>query len=258
MSELHTFYAPPEAFGETIVLQGQELKHLAQALRLKPGERCRVLDGQGRSAEAVIEAVGRREATLRPDAVEFTPKPASRAVVALALSKATRRGFFLEKAVELGAEAVWLWQGDFSQGKLPREEKDSWQAKMVAGIKQSGNPWLPQVRAFPEGIAGVIQAAAGFEHHLLPWEKQEGVPMLSLADAGLPGTTCYVVGPEGGFSDAELEALAEAGYNPVSFGRRILRCETAATLCLGIHWWASQQEGRPDFPPDISADFVCG
>ena len=136
--------------------------------------------------------------------------------------------------MELGAEAVWLWQGDFSQGKLPREEKDSWQAKMVAGIKQSGNPWLPQVRAFPEGIAGVVQAAAAFEHHILPWEKQEGVPMLSLADAGLPGTTCYVVGPEGGFSDEEAKAIVAGGGESVSLGKTILRTETAGMAALAM------------------------
>lgn len=248
MSELHTFYVEPSGFGSSMTLAGQELHHLSQVLRLGRGERVRVLDGEGHTGLAVIEAVTKREARLTLESETFTPAPASRAVVALALSKAVRRGFFMEKAVELGAAEVWLWQGEHSQGKLPATEKESWQAKMVAGIKQCGNPWLTRVRAFPEGIGGVIRAAEGFEHHILPWEMQEGVPMLTIDMAGQPGMTIYVIGPEGGFSAAELDSLRGAGYRPVSFGRRILRCETAATLCLGLHWWSSQQEGRPDFP----------
>jgi len=119
---------------------------------------------------------------------------------------------------------------------------------MIAGVKQSGNPWLPAVRSFPEGISGVIREAGAFEHHILPWEVQTGVPMLGIDAIGLPGTTIYVIGPEGGFSEREIALLNEAAYRPVSFGQRILRCETAATLCLGLHWWASQQQGRPDCP----------
>ena len=248
MSETHTFYVEPAAFGDTISMEGQELKHMVQVLRLREGARVRVLDGEGHTATAIITSAGKRSATLAVEEVTFTPAPASRAVVALALSKAVRRGFFMEKAVELGAAEVWLWQGDHSQGKLPATEKDSWQAKMVAGIKQCGNPWLPRVRAFHEGVRGVVEAAASFDHHVLPWEMQEGVPMLTADVAGQPGMTIYVIGPEGGFSAAELDTLRGAGYAPVSFGRRILRCETAATLCLGLHWWCSQQAGRPDHP----------
>ena len=78
--------------------------------------------------------------------------------------------------------------------------------------------------------------------------QKQNQPMLGIDAIGLPGTTIYVIGPEGGFSEREIALLNEAAYRPVSFGQRILRCETAATLCLGLHWWASQQQGRPDCP----------
>lgn len=250
MSETHVFYAEPSAFGDTIVLRGQECTHLAGALRLGPGAHVRVLDGEGRSAECVVTRVTKREAELAVESVKTAARPASLPVVALAFSKAVRRGFFLEKAVELGAHEIWLWQGDHSQGRLPDEVRENWQGKMAAGCKQSGNVWMPVVRAFPGGLAGVIEQAADFERHILPWEKQEGVPMVTADDLGQPGRTIYIIGPEGGFSQAELDALKAAGYKAVSFGRRILRCETAATLCLGLHWWASQQAGRPDAPTD--------
>ncbi len=253
MSETHVFYVEPDAFGADIVLRGQECTHLAGVLRLKPGDRVRVMDGQGRTGLAEIAAASRKEARLTLLGEERHALPASLPVVAMAFSRAARRGFFLEKAVELGAHEVWVWQGDHSQGRLPADVTENWKAKMLAGCKQSGNPWLPAVRAFPGGLGDAVAAAASFEHHVLPWEKQEGVPMLTLDQLGLPGRTIYVIGPEGGFSQREIALLREAGYEAVSFGRRILRCETAATLCLGLHWWAMQQAGRPDAPADEGA-----
>ncbi len=248
MSETHVFYVEPDAFGADIVLRGQECMHLAGVLRLKPGTRVRVMDGQGRTGLADIVTASKKEARLTLVSEERRPLPASLPVVAMAFSKAARRGFFLEKAVELGAHEVWVWQGDHSQGKLPGDVAEGWKAKMLAGCKQSGNPWLPAVRAFPGGLDAVVAAAASFEHHVLPWERQEGVPMVTLNELGLAGRTIYLIGPEGGFSRREIELVRGAGYQAVSFGQRILRCETAATLCLGLHWWASQQAGRPDEP----------
>lgn len=253
MSEIRSFYVEPSAFGEDVTLTGQELRHLSQVLRLKAGDTVQLLDGAGHIATARIDAVSKREAQLHCLETTFTPRPASLPIIALGLSKAVRRGFFLEKAVELGAHEIWLWQGERSQGKLPPEERDSWQAKMIAGIKQSNNAWLPTVRTFPTGIPGVIEAGAQAEHHFLPWEVQEGVPMLTETMLGQAGTSIYVVGPEGGFSEAEITALQKASYQPVSLGARVLRCETAATLCLGLHWWASQQQDHPCAQPTPSS-----
>lgn len=262
MSEIHTFYAPDLAAhtaagtsgdqtAETcthIVLEGQECKHLVSVLRLGPGAEVRIMDGMGHVARARVEQTDKKKAILSLMDVQAVPRPSSLPVMALAFSKAVRRGFFLEKAVELGAHEVWLWQGDHSQGKLPADARDSWQAKMIAGCKQSSNPWLPNVRAFSKGLAEVVDAARDFEQHILPWEMQHDVPMVTVNELGQPGRTIYIIGPEGGFSQRELDLLSSSGYRAVSFGQRILRCETAATLCLGLHWWASQQKGRPDAP----------
>ncbi len=249
MSETHYFYAEPAAFAGSIKLSGQESQHLAGVLRLKEGAAVRVLDGEGRIADAVVLHADKRQTELSITNITATPRPRSLPVIALAFSKAVRRGFFLEKAVELGAYEVWLWQGEHSQGKLPDSVRENWQGKMTAGCKQCHNPWLPKVRAFPCGLSDVLKEAAPFEHHILPWEKQEGVPVVTASELGQDGRTIYVIGPEGGFSQNERSALKQAGYTAVSFGQRILRCETAATLCLGLHWWASQQPGHPDAAP---------
>ena len=142
------FYLPPEAWGREVSLEGQEAKHLGQVLRLVPGDEVSLLDGQGRTGRFAVRAVSKKSAHLECLRESFTPRPASLAVMALAFSKAVRRGFFMEKAVELGAHAVWLWQGDHSQGKLPAGARDSCQGQMIAGAKQSGNPWLPEAVSY--------------------------------------------------------------------------------------------------------------
>lgn len=264
MTALPRFYLAPQCWpaptpggeaanGAEVRLEGQEAAH-CRVLRLSPGDGALLLDGRGRIGRCRVLAVGRKDARLELLGWSFRPQPAARAVMALALSKAVRRGFFMEKAVELGAAGIWLWQGDHSQGKLPRDAARGCLGQMIAGAKQCGNPWLPEVRACP-GIDEVIALAAGADQRILPWEMQEGVPMLEPGMAGRPGLTVYVIGPEGGFSERELAALRTAAFTPVSLGGRILRCETAATLCLGLHWWASQLPDGPDFrAPDASGE----
>ena len=240
---LPTFYLPAEAWPLTpdqlCVLDGQEARHMLQALRIGAGEEVRLLDGAGREGVFAVQKAGKREAHLQLVQEKKHPRPASLPIMALAWSKATRRGFFMEKAVELGVHEIWLWQSAHSQGKVPQDVKESWQAQMVAGIKQCGNPWLPEVQVLPAGVDALVQRAADAEHKFLPWEAQHGVPMLTPALVGRQGVSVYVIGPEGGFSPRELDVLQAQDFKAVSLGPRVLRCETAATLCLGIHWWAS-------------------
>lgn len=235
----HSFYLPPEDWGSQCVLSGQEARHLTQALRITAGQEVRLLDGAGREGIFMVEKAGKRDVALRLLSEHVHPRPASLPIMALAWSKATRRGFFMEKAVELGVHAIWLWQSDHSQGKVPADVKESWQGQMIAGIKQCGNPWLPEVHVLPGGVEELSRRAATADHKFLPWEQQENVPMLTPALAGQAGVSVYVIGPEGGFSSHEISALGGQGFMPVSLGSRVLRCETAAMLCLGLHWWAS-------------------
>ncbi|MBE6440902.1 MAG: 16S rRNA (uracil(1498)-N(3))-methyltransferase [Desulfovibrio desulfuricans] len=240
------FYLPPERWGAQPTLEGQEARHLAQVLRIAPGAQVGLLDGRGRSGVFTVLESGKRTVRLARVSETLTPAPNARAVMALAYSKAVRRGFFMEKAVELGAHAVWLWQGERSQGRLSPAAGEASLGQMIAGAKQSGNPWLPEVRVLTRGVDELAERAREADHRILPWELQDGVHMLTPELAGQTGLTVYVIGPEGGFSERELTVLRQAQFTAVSLGCRVLRCETAATLCLGLHWWASQQAGRPD------------
>ena len=126
MATVHSFYLPPPEWQPPFTLTGAEAHHLARVLRIKAGHQVRLFDGQGRSGLFQVERVEKNQARLLPLSETTTLPPATRCTLAAGFSKALRRGWFLEKAVELGAHALWFWQGDFSQASLPDEEKTTW------------------------------------------------------------------------------------------------------------------------------------
>ncbi len=237
----HAFYLPTEQWSTQCSLHGQEAMHAAHSLRMKAGEQLIILDGKGRRGECEIESINRFTVRLRLINDQEIPRPQSLPIMALAWSKFERRGFFMEKAVELGVHEIWLWTGEYSsQGRIPPKIKEHWQAQCIAGMKQCHNPWIPNIRILTGGIKELIEHSSDIEQRLLLWEVQESVPMLTPKLAGKPGKTLYTIGPEGGFSGNEIQSFYQSGFRPMSLGNRVLRCETAALLCLGIHWWASQ------------------
>jgi 16S rRNA (uracil1498-N3)-methyltransferase len=241
------FYLPPEAWQEPYLLAGTEAHHALRVLRLRVGDEIRLLDGQGREGAFRIAGHGKHGVELEALGVRLHPRPASRPILAAGWTRAARRGWFLEKAVEFEAAAIWLWQAERSQFSVPPGIRESWQGQLVAGAKQCRNPWLPELRVLPGGVRDVIEAAsgcAGFDRRFALLESDH-CPAAALTPdrLGLPGCTVYVVGPEGGFTPAEAHALLDAGFAGVTLGRRVLRWETAAMLCLGLHWWKQEQWG---------------
>ncbi|MBD5641436.1 MAG: 16S rRNA (uracil(1498)-N(3))-methyltransferase [Desulfovibrio sp.] len=235
---LSAFYLPGRDWKRECALTGEEARHF-QALRIRKDEKILILDGRGNTGVCRVLETGRREIRLEILETKTTPEPASRPIIAIALSKAARRGFFLEKAAELGAWEVWLWQARRSQGHIDEKLRQACEGQLRAGAKQCRNPWFP--RLVPAGNAEKLAALAqSCPRRILPWEEKAGEAAISLAQLGNPGNTVYAIGPEGGLAEDEVSALTGAGFELVSLGERVLRCETAATLCLGLHWWASQ------------------
>ena len=228
------FYLPPEHWQPPFCLKDQEARHITKVLRLAPGAEVRLLDGVGREGLFRIAGV-RKECVELALLAEIThPAPTCRAILAVAWSKTVRRGFFLEKAVELEAAEIWCWQARRSQGHMPDDVRKGWLGQLAAGLKQCGNPYLPLVRSFPGG-ACELAAHAPENPRILLLEPGGSRPMLDLTKLGRKGDTVYVIGPEGGFDPQEAAMLINAGCAPASLGERPLRWETAAIMCLSLH-----------------------
>jgi 16S rRNA (uracil1498-N3)-methyltransferase len=239
MSRLNSFHLAPVLWREPFVLDGEEARHLLRVLRARAGDTIRLFDGQGRWGLFRIAETGRKEARLQLIEDHHEPAPASPLTLAVGWSKGLRRGFLLEKAVELGASAVWFWQAGRSQGEVPEAGKEGWDRQLTAAAKQCGSVWLPEIRTF-SGPPDVAEAAAGIASKVLCWEREQ----IRLIDPGLlvdAGGCVAVLGPEGGLEEHEAEIFRAAGFLPVSLGPSILRFETAATFILSLHLWAANR-----------------
>lgn len=236
----HTFYLPPECWVEPYRLDPAESHHLARVLRIKNGATVRLFDGAGRYGLFSVVKADKKETLLSLVSQGTEAEPSVRCTLAAGFSKALRRGWFMEKTVELEAAAVWFWQGDYSQAALPDAEKDSWKASLIAGAKQCEGARLPDLAMIKGGVRGIIARRAEFDRAFMLYEGDTNGRLLSQEDLAQPGSLLLVVGPEGGFSPEEAALLAAADIAPVSLGKRILRWETAAVLTLGMAWWARQ------------------
>lgn len=243
-SDARTFYLEPAAWHAPYELDAAESHHLVRVLRLREGDEIRVLDGQGREGRFRIASC-RKNARVVLELIEEWryPEPQGQVILAAGWTKAARRGWILEKAVEFEAGGIWMWQAERSQFPVPSDIKESWHGQLVAGAKQCRNPWLPELRTLPGGIAELVALAeerSVAHRHVLVESGHHSVMSLTPETLGQTGITLCVVGPEGGFTAREVEQLTAAGFLPATLGERVLRWETAAVLCLGLHWWKRQ------------------
>lgn len=240
---MHRCYAEPALWaGDGIRLPDDEAHHLLKVLRARAGERVLVIDGRGRECEAVIEGepgerpgrAGMRlcpvPGTLRQEA------PGPMVTLAAAIIKGPRMDFLIEKAVELGVSRI---QPLFSQRVVAGGERDAkggrqerWSRLAVSAAKQCGNPWVPLIEA-PQSLEA-WRGKRGNGLLLLGSLDPSATPLSSVITAGAGGGITLLIGPEGDFSPEETRILREDGAIPVSFGRRVLRAETAALAGLAI------------------------
>lgn len=205
-----------------VELSGPEAHHLATVCRIRPGQQVCLFNGDSREYLADVVAVERRAVGLEVIAVgEPQRELPFRLIVAAPLPKGDRAQFLIEKLTELGVTAFIPVQTRRSI-VAPREAKlDKLRRWVIEASKQCGRNVLMDVEEWTEW-------AAVCDDTKLP-------PLRMLAHPGaasLPGAkgqdVAVAVGPEGGFTEEEIERAVTAGWQLVRLGTRILRVETAA------------------------------
>ena len=226
----------PPGEGQTIRLTADHANYLFRVMRLGPGDRLGVFDGQGSDEWAAeVAETGRRGGTLRCLAPIRPHQPPADLWLLFAPVKKARTDFIVEKATELGAARILPVSSEFTNaGRVNR-------ARLAAhareAVEQCGGTHLPEVAALAP-LGQVLEGWDGARRLMVCDEGRAGAPAAPPAAGDAAGPWAVLIGPEGGFSEAERARLSgmEAAC-PVSLGPRILRADTAAVAALAL-WQA--------------------
>lgn len=217
--------------GQSVALDDNAFNHAVRVLRLAPGAPLVLFDGRGGEWEAVLGEVGKRgaSATLLAHRARECESPLQ-VVLAQGVAKGERMDFALQKAVELGVAAIQpvLTARSVVQLDAGRWEKRlaHWSGVVIAACEQCGRNRIPEV-AEPLPLAALLAAPPTCG---LVLDPTAGRGLRALAPPS--GRLSLLVGPEGGLSEAEVQAALAAGWHGVHLGPRVLRTETAGVAAL--------------------------
>jgi 16S rRNA (uracil1498-N3)-methyltransferase len=231
------FLVPPGGLPATVItLSGPEGHHAAAVRRLRPGERADVCDGAGTLAEGTVLTVTKDSVTIELRAVYSAPPPRPRLVVAQALPKGDRGELAVELMTEIGVDTIipWAAERNITKWQAERGAKalSKWRSAAREAAKQSRRPWLPEVTELATTAALARRVSAETPLAIvLEADAPAKLHELALPDAG---DIVLIVGPEGGISPAEREALRNAGATEARLGPTVLRTSTAGAAAAAV------------------------
>ena len=238
---MHHFFVPAEWLQrDPVALTGETARQITRVLRMRPGDACLLLDDTGWAYRLVLEGFGPDRVTGRViERLQPDTEPATRLWLHQSLLPERKMDWVLQKGTELGV-AVFApiiaerslpgGKGAVDDAKLKR-----WRRIVKEAAEQSGRARLPELRP-PELLAAACARAAGEDTlDLMAAVDTGAVPMrvaLSAPNAHSFQQVRLFIGPEGGFTPAEVDMARRAGVVTVSMGPRVLRTETAGIVAL--------------------------
>jgi 16S rRNA (uracil1498-N3)-methyltransferase len=223
----------PLAVGADVVLPESAAMHLTRVLRLQSGDGCVLFNGDGHDYAARIVGLGKRELTLRIDAAAAVDNESPLRITLLqGIARGDKMDWILQKATELGVQAIIPASSERSEVRLDRERADRrlahWRSVVVAACEQSGRARVPTVAA-PRSLLDAVATLPVAPRFLLDPQASA-----SIASAAQPTDEACVlaVGPEGGWSPRDRMVLADAGFTGLRLGPRVLRTETAGLAAI--------------------------
>jgi 16S rRNA (uracil1498-N3)-methyltransferase len=217
--------------GEELRLDPTESYHLAKVLRRSDGDFIELLNGKGGRAEAECFLIGDKEVRVQITKVFEEEKIVPQVTMVLAMTKGGKWEEQIKPLTELGVSRISpiiTGRTEIKQGAPFDKKVDKWNKSAIEACKQSGNPWIPQIDP-PVSLENYLRECKGT---LLVAGLAENLNRMPLE-----ATTKEVnilIGPEGGWTDQEEEALCEKGAHFFTLGRYTLRAETAALTALAV------------------------
>jgi 16S rRNA (uracil1498-N3)-methyltransferase len=223
-----------------LILRGTEANHIRTVLRMAPGDRLVLIDSRGARYEALIVSVDRHEVVVNLERPLPSPPPSPVEItLCQALLRSHSMDLIIQKTSELGVDRVLPFVSERTIVK-PDEEAFAnklrhWREIALSATKQSGR--LKPADIGPFSTFSELMALWRGEEimKIALWEDESVHNLKSLLRSTRPSRRAVgLIGPEGGFSNEEIEEAREAGFVSASLGHRILRSETAAVTLVAL------------------------
>lgn len=235
------FYDPqPFQLGQTVALSEGPSHHIGKVLRMHAGDSVTVFNGEGGEYAATLTDIGKRAVTV--ELLSFSEEnrtPHLDVTLALPLIKGERMDYAIQKGTEMGARHFHLFQCERSDVRLNGERE----AKKMAHFQQIA------ISACEQCGMNIVPTFSGITS-LIDFLSTNAAELSLIAHPGLTAITSEVLesvteltlltGPEGGFSNDELQQASQQKFIPFTLGSRVLRAETAPVALLSALWALTQ------------------
>lgn len=219
-------------------MSARQAHQICSVLRLSAGDYIRVLDNQGAEYDVVLKTVGRRETVGQVTQKRPAPgEPRTRITLYQSLLARDKFEWVLQKCTEVGVTrfSPMITQRSLIQqvATINATRLARWQRIITEAAEQSGRGRIPELTPaikFEEAVSGL----AGFDRCLIAWPQAQRPSLRELLGRDKVTAVAVFIGPEGGFTDQELQLAQAGGAVPVSLGERILRTETAAVVATAL------------------------
>ena len=230
----HFFVTPQQISGDKIRIEGGDVNHMKNVLRMKLHEKAEISDGESRTYLCEVEAYEEDVAVLHIlEEMEADTEPASKLYLFQGLPKSDKMELIVQKAVELGVYQVIPVAMKRSvvrlDDKKAAKKADRWNSIAESAAKLS--------------YKEALKMAEELDVTLLPYELAGGMEVTREVIRQIKSgqSVGIFIGPEGGFEPEEVDAAVSMGAKVITLGRRILRTETAGLATLAVLMFELEQ-----------------
>lgn len=231
------FIDQPLSEHQQVELPRDTSHYLSRVLRLPVGAELRIFNGQGGEYQARISEANKNSVSLAVGTLDTTDNSSPLHIhLGISISKGERMDFVIQKATELGVSEISLLLSERTEVKLKGDRLEKrlghWQKVAISACEQCGCNRVPVIHS-PVTLKDWVKGCK----ETIKLVMQPGTP--TAFEEEQPGSVALLIGPEGGFSDQEVETANQAGFGSITLGPRILRTETAPLVAISLlqhHW----------------------
>jgi 16S rRNA (uracil1498-N3)-methyltransferase len=239
MRLMRCFVPPPLQEHTRRLLPRPAALHVARVLRLRPPAALTLFDGRGGEFEAEIVSVEHDQVQVALGSHQAIERESPLRISLLqSLTRGERMDFIVQKATELGVAELLPIATEHSVVRLAQpaatRRREHWLQIAISACEQSGRNRIPAVHEVADFSHATGHVGEGARWILIPQAEQSLAEAVRRAAAGASSAITLLIGPEGGFSEAELDLARRMDFQPCHVGPRILRAETAPIAALTI------------------------